>query len=310
MTQLDDRLLPVFARQHWLVTVDDVLMSGGSRQAAFDRLQRGTWVRADQNVYRLSGAPITWEQQLLAPILSARPVASVAVSHLAAAALHGIPGYGRGTLELTAPRPFNLRRPGIKIHSSNDLDRCRVVQVGGLPVTDVSRTILDLGRTVGDARVLRAIEWGRRHDLTDWPRMISTLARHARRGRSGIRRLRRVIVANAHRDEISDSDFELLVLALLLEHGLPEPVMHHRVYHQGRFVAEVDFAYPDRKLALEADGDVHLQADVRERDVPRQNDLVLAGWTVLRVTYEGYRRRPERLVADVWDAYRHGIRAA
>jgi hypothetical protein len=38
-----------------------------------------------------------------------------------------------------------------------------------------------------------------------------------------------VIAANAHRDEVTDSDFELLVVALLLEHGLPEPVVHHEL---------------------------------------------------------------------------------
>jgi very-short-patch-repair endonuclease len=295
MTGLDDRLVACFAAQHWLVTMPDVLEAGGTRQAAFDRLQRGTWHRADQGVYRLVGAPITWEQRLLAPILSARPHAEVVASDLAAAALHGIPGYARA-LELSTPR--GLRRPGMRVHSSNDIDRCHVVVRNGVPTTEISRTLLDLGRTVGDARLLRAIEWARREGATDWSALIATLARHARRGRGGIQRLRRVISANAHRDEITDSDFELLLLALLLESGLPEPVLHHRVYDRGRFVAEVDLAYPDRKVALEADGGVHLEPEVRERDLQRQNDLILLGWTVLRFTYKRYATRPEVVVGE------------
>ena len=86
-------------------------------------------------------------------------------------------------------------------------------------------------------------------------------------------RLRRVIAANAHREEITDSDFELLVLALLVEHGLPEPVLHHRIFDGSRFVAEVDLAYPELRIAIELDGKVHLEPEVRERDLPRQNDL-------------------------------------
>ena len=67
----------------------------------------------------------------------------------------------------------------------------------------------------------------------------------------------------------------------------------------GRFIAEVDLAYPGLRVAIELDGMVHLQSDVRERDLTKQNDLVLAGWVVLRFTYERYRRRPEQVVAEI-----------
>jgi predicted transcriptional regulator of viral defense system len=310
MPTLDDRLIPVFARQHWLVTAADVLAAGGTTDQAFDRLQAGRWEAVDHGTYRLVGAPRSWEQRLLAPILSAGPGAGVVASHHAAAALHRIDGYGRGVPELTTPRGYNLRRSGMRIHSSNDLDRTTIVTVSGIPVTEVSRTLLDLARTVGDARLLRAIEASRRSGATDWSRLIAVLARHARRGRPGIQRLRRVIVANAHRDEISDTDFELLLLTLLVESGLPEPVLHHCVYDGDRFVAEVDLAYPDRLVAIEADGGIHLQPDVRETDLPRQNDLVLQGWTVLRFTWKRFMSRPTQIVLEVRTAHRDGLLAA
>jgi len=284
MTALDDRLLPVFARQHWLVRLSDVRAAGGSAACASNRVRAGTWSQADVSVYQLTGAPASWEGRVLAPLLAIGGPALA--SHLTAAALHSVPGFGRGT-------------PEISVHTSTDLDRCERVVVDGVPVTDVARTLLDIGRLVGDRRLLRAIEWARREGKVDWPTLISTLARHARRGRPGIRRLRRVIVANVERDEITDSDFELLVLALIAEAGLPTPVLHHRVLDGERFVAEVDLAYPALQIAIELDGRVHLDADVHERDVARQNDLVLAGWTVLRFSYERYRRRPEQVVAEI-----------
>lgn len=92
---------------------------------------------------------------------------------------------------------------------------------------------------------------------------------------------------------------ELLVLGLLRESGLPEPVLHHRIYDGDRFVAEVDLAHPQWKIAIECDGDIHLLPEVRERDLPRQNDLVLLGWTVLRFSWERSRARPERIVSEV-----------
>jgi hypothetical protein len=196
------------------------------------------------------------------------------------------------------------------VHTSTDLERCTRVIVDGVPTTDVARTLLDIGRFVADQRLLRAIEWARRSDKTDWSSLISTLAHHARRGRPGIRRLRRVITANMDREEVTDSDFELLVLTLLSEAGLPTPVLHHRIYDGRRFVAEVDLAYPTHKIAIELDGAIHLDPEVHERDLPRQNDLVLVGWTVLRFTYERFRAHPERVVAEIRAALAAGRQVA
>lgn len=302
MVTLDDRLLPVFARQHWLISLVDLRDAGGVRQQAAARIASGRWAHAEPCVYRLVGPPVTWESRLLAVILSAGPGA--VVSHLAAAALHGIPGFGRGVPEISVPRGVRLRRSAARVHTSTDLNRRPATTISGIPVTDLPRTLLDVARVVGDQRLLRAIEWSRRSRGVTWSELVSTLAHHARRGRPGIRRLRRVIAANAHRSEITDSDFELLVLALLREHGLPEPALHHRVFDGDRFVAEVDLAYPDRKVAIELDGSVHLEDEVRERDLPRQNDLVLLGWTVLRFTWKRYSTRPDALVREVRGALR------
>ena len=108
-----------------------------------------------------------------------------------------------------------------------------------------------------------------------------------------------MILAGAHREEVTDTDVELLVLGLLTEASLPEPVLHHRIHDGERFVAEVDLAYPQWRIAIECDGDVHLLPEVRERDLPRQNDLVLSGWTVLRFSRDRVWTRPEALVAEV-----------
>lgn len=297
MTSLDDRLLPVFARQHWLATLDDVETAGGSRSCASKRVRAGRWNHVDVSVWRPVGAPEVWEAKVLAPLLAIG--APAVASHFTAAALHGIPGFGRGTPEITVPRDGDRRRPELRMHTSTDLERGGRVVVDSIPTTDLARTILDIGRVVGDARLLRAIEWARRERELTWPTLISTLARHARRGRPGIRRLRRVILANVDREEVTDSDFELLVLTHLAEAGLPTPVLHHRVDVDGRFVAEVDLAYPHLRIAIELDGKVHLQPEVREQDLMKQNDLVLAGWTVLRFSYERYRRNPNGVIAEI-----------
>ncbi|MEQ1787039.1 MAG: DUF559 domain-containing protein [Acidimicrobiales bacterium] len=305
MATLDDLVLPLFIAQHGLLELDQVRAVGGSDDQVHNRLASGRWEAFDERVYRLAGIPVTWHTKVLGPILSAGP--NAVASHHAAAALHGAPGFGRGVAELTIPRGEKFRRPELRVHTSTDLDRCTRMVVEGIPVTDPARTLLDVARTVGDQRLLRTVEWARRTGATDWTDLIATLAGHARRGRPGVRRLRRVIVANAHREEITDSDMEVLALALLREHGLPEPVLHFVVYDGTRFVAEVDLAYPELMIAIELDGSVHLRSDVRERDLPRQNDLVLLGWTVLRFTWERLQRSPELLIAEILAARRAAL---
>jgi hypothetical protein len=297
MAELDRALAPVAAAQRMLLTNDDFTRAGGSQHHIDSRRAGGRIVDIDRNVYLLAGGRDDWTTRLLANVLSAGHGA--AASHFAAARLWQIPGFETARRELTVHRGRRYRRPDVRTHESTDLDRCDIRRRHGVPVTDPARTLLDLGRYLGDQRLLRAVEAARRADLVDWAMLVRTLRRHARRGRPGVRRLRRIIAANMHRDEITDTDFELLVIALLLEHGLPEPVLHHRLYAGGRCVAEIDLAYPEHRIAIELDGDIHLRKEVRERDLPRQNHLVLEGWTILRFSKDGFALHPESLVREV-----------
>ena len=183
--------------------------------------------KVDVDVYRIAGLPPSWESRTMAVALSAGPGALI--SHRAAAALWGFEGFNRGIPEVTIPRGRKYRRTGVRTHESTDLDRPTPHQRSGIPLTDPSRTLLDLARFIGDRRLLQAVESARRLQLTSWPELIASLAKHARRGRPGIRRLRRVIAANAHRDEITDSDFVPPCSPSSGSNALPEPVLHHQL---------------------------------------------------------------------------------
>lgn len=61
----------------------------------------------------------------------------------------------------------------------------------------------------------------------------------------------------------------------------------------------LDIAFPERKLAIEIDGRAyHSDRDAFERDRWRQNDIVLAGWRVLRFTAEMLRVPADRRGRD------------
>ena len=297
MSELDRRLAAIAATQRMLFTTEQCRGAGGDQHHIDSRRMGGRIITVDRNVHLIAGAPLDWKTHLLANILSAGPGARA--SFFAAARLWCIEGFERAARELTVPRGRRYRRPDVRTHESTDLDRSDLRMRDSIPVTDPARTLLDLARYLGDKRLLRAIESARRNQVVDWSTLIRTLRRHARRGRPGVRRLRRVIVAHAHRDEITDSDFELLMIILLLERGLPEPVLHHKLFQDGRCVAEIDLAYPELMLAIELDSKHHDTPEAAAADAAKGNHLQLAGWTVLRFRYEQYRDNPDWVIRQI-----------
>lgn len=72
---------------------------------------------------------------------------------------------------------------------------------------------------------------------------------------------------------------------LLVDAGLPEPVVQHEVRDGRRLVARIDLAYPQWKIAIEYEGDGHrTDAAQWRRDIQRQRELEDRGWIVVRIT--------------------------
>ncbi len=77
---------------------------------------------------------------------------------------------------------------------------------------------------------------------------------------------------------------------LLHRCDLPKPTAQYRVVDdRGRFVAFVDFGWPERRVALEYDGLWHAEPGQFAKDRRRLNRLREAGWTVVFVTAEDMR---------------------
>jgi very-short-patch-repair endonuclease len=62
----------------------------------------------------------------------------------------------------------------------------------------------------------------------------------------------------------------------------------------------LDFAWPQQRLVVELDGmEHHTGRLARQRDNARQNEVVLAHWTVLRFTWADVLLRHEQTLADL-----------
>jgi very-short-patch-repair endonuclease len=91
---------------------------------------------------------------------------------------------------------------------------------------------------------------------------------------------------------------------VLIAGGLPRPVCQYEVFDaNGEFVARLDLAYPDRKLAIEYEGDHHRERSAFQRDLRRMNRLRTLGWTVLRFGAADIYREPVRVIALVQIEY-------
>jgi very-short-patch-repair endonuclease len=87
---------------------------------------------------------------------------------------------------------------------------------------------------------------------------------------------------------------------LLRRHGLSCWTANARVVHEGRIIARAEVLFTAARLIVEVDGyEAHSGPEQFRRDRQRQNALVAAGYTVLRVTWDDLTRSPEVLIGQL-----------
>ena len=256
----------------------------------------GRLVRAQPRVLRLAGAPVTPQQQMLAASFAC----DGPVSHRSAAWLWNLLDASEVVdVSVIHPRRACLWAPAV-VHRIRDLSDCHVVEREGMLVTTPVRTILDLGLVVPWWAVDRALGRGIARRLFPLSDVRSLREDLARRGRNGTGVTQQVLDERLLRGGDEDSVLEARFLGVLRRFGLPAPVLQHEVWDGGRFVARVDAAYPDRRIAIEIDGyEFHSSPDAFQRDRARQNDLVRLGWRVLRFTAPDILRNPQIVPATL-----------
>ncbi|HEX2038110.1 MAG TPA: type IV toxin-antitoxin system AbiEi family antitoxin domain-containing protein [Acidimicrobiales bacterium] len=275
MTSALDRLA---RRQHGLVTRRQALDSGFSATAVKRRVALGTWLPLAAGVYALASSPPTWQRQVLAACLAVGGIAS----HRTAAALWGLSGFRPGPVHVLVAHGRSSCAAPATIHQSRTLRPAEVTRVDGIPVTRVARTLADLARHVARPALEDAVDDALCRRLVP----LDSLARQ--RASPGFN----AVLATWHDGSAPHEVAEARLLRRVLHAGLPPPETQHEVWHAGRFVARLDLAWPDRRLAVELDGfRWHASPRAFQRDRARRNVLVHLDWTVYQAT-------PADLVGD------------
>lgn len=272
------------------------LACGLTADAIRHRVRTGRWDPMGHAVYRLAGTAATWEQRLTALTLAAGPGA--AASHRSAAALLGLPGFGRTVpLEVTTTRRRRHRPGPARVHQATSLPARHLTVVEGIFVTRVARTLVDLAATVPPSRTERALENALSMGLVTAESVRAVLREAGGRGRPGSALVGRLLADRGEGYVATASELETRFVALVRSAGLPEPVRQFNSGDGDGWVGRVDFAYPRLRILIELDSRRHHSAKLDfEADRARDNRLAAAGWRVLRITWRQLTEHPDDVV--------------
>jgi very-short-patch-repair endonuclease len=277
----DARLAAHLKRQHGLITRDQAQAAGAARRHIRTRVESGRWERLHRGVYRCTTHPSDPRQAILAACLAAGDGA--VARGLCAAALLALDGAPRpDAVEILAPR--RVRLTGVDARRTGTLHPGDIACIQGIPVTSAARTLVDLAERLPAPLLARLTDDVLRRKLASLSTIEACLARIGSRGRAAAGRLRRILGDRRPEDAAAESALEQRVLRIIREAGMPEPTPQLGIT-LGRVRARLDFAYPDRRLAIEVDGfRYHAQRGAHDRDRVKGNALVGAGWDLIRIS--------------------------
>ena len=282
------------AAQHGVLSHAQAIACGMSRFAVSRRIAAGGWEVVLPRVYRLEGIRSTWLQSLVAACLWAG--LGSAVSHRAAAALHGLPGFKRSVVEVSTTGNRKPAWDWFVCHRVIALPPAHIDTVSGIPVTTGDRTLLDLAGVMDVADLERTLDEVLRRGLASRPRIAWTIE-HSRA--SGRRVLRDLLEVRLPGYVPPHGELEAVMMRLVSIAGLPVPVREYEIREDG-FRGRADFAWPDLRVAVETDGFVwHSGRHEWQRDRAKRNLLTLRGWTILQLTWEDLTERPDWVLASL-----------
>ena len=230
------------------------------------------------------------------------------VSHTSAMRLYGFDlRRHRDSLEFSTNSNLVTKHARIRLHRR--LGRLTPFEAAGLAVTGPDRTFVDCATRLSFVELVQLGDW-LLHTKATTLEVLGAYA-HARHI-DGVRRSRRVL---RYVRAGAESPRETLLRLMIVFARLPEPQCNRTIRTDaGRFVARGDLSYLELKVLVEYDGWQHERdAQQRQRDRERREELEALGWRVIVVTAEDLRHPrsvPWRIYAALKDRGYRGPRPA
>ncbi|MDQ6657367.1 MAG: type IV toxin-antitoxin system AbiEi family antitoxin domain-containing protein [Actinomycetota bacterium] len=245
----------------------------------------GRWLRLAQGVYVEQSDRTRPDAYRLRVAAVASQTPATVVSHQSAAVLHGVPLFRAPMQRVHTVRPA---RGGSRTSTDRQLHTALlpdedVVELNGLQVTSVARTLFDIGRTLPFETAVAATDFALHHSLVR-PSCLRAQLDRVRTG-PGVGRARRVFeFADGRSESIGESRTRVLFRTF----GLPRPEPQLRVFGpDGNFLGRADFGLEQYAVLCEFDG-------------PAKYDELLAPGETARMAIAKEKRREDRFREQGW----------
>jgi REase_MTES_1575 len=281
-------LSAVFAAQGGVATFSQIL-AHMSRRGMQRRLRSAELVKIFPGIYCI-GAPDVFTRLRG---LDLRCGEQVAVCLNTAAAIYGFDTEDVTDLHVLNPQGHLLRDyAGLKVHRRHGVP---LTSYGGRPVTMPAWTAIEVARSLRRPRALATLDAALRSQTCD--RLGLLAAATAQVGRRGIVAVRELIpLARPEAESPMESEARLV----MLDGGLPEPVLQYEIVDRDGRLWRVDFAWPEQRVAVEFDGfDWHSSREALRKDRQKKAALEEIGWRVLSIVSDDVRRQRAVMVRRI-----------
>jgi hypothetical protein len=280
-TDADHELTAFAARHHGVFTFEEACSF--LRRDQVDWRVQHAWDSLHEGVYVPRGSAPSWRAKLFAATRAATP--PVGVSHRAAAGLFDLPDGNESLVEIMCRRWKRTRKLGVVVHESTRFGELDITEIDGIPVVTPEVLILQLaGLKPYPNHVEKIIQAARRKRLITYDSTLATFNRLARRGVPGVKAMRIALERWDPTSKPTHSEPETLLIQILRDAGLPEPVTQFTVLDQYQSKQE------------------HLDEFQAFKDDRRRNAVIAAGYLPLVARWEDLRSGGHRLVDDILHA--------
>ncbi len=218
---------------------------------------------------------------------------TVAACMHTAAAVYGFATERTTELHVLNPGGRRLRSTdGLVVHRR---EGAPLTSIAERPVTEPAWTAIEVARSLRRPRALATLDAALRSGTCTRGGLEQAAERQA--GRRSIAAARELLeLANP----LAESPMESEARLVMLDGGLPPPVLQYRLVDLTGRVWRLDFAWPDCRVAAEYDGvDWHSGPDAFRRDRRRAAALLDLRWVNVPIVAEDVRYRSRELVARI-----------
>ena len=287
----------IAAKQGGVFTMAQARGEGWTHRQIRRRLAAGRWqyvagwalARAKEQEQPWTAFQLSVAAQLTIPALVS--------SHWTAGELHGFPlepSTKKALSHVIAPAWLPSQR-NLRVHCLR-LNQSEIeLHASGFRITTKPRTALDLLSTVAIPEALDLWAWVSSRGILDRDALEAATARRERwHGRPQLGQLLALVGGGA----VSGAEFVLH--RLLREAGIDGWTAGARLVDQQGVIVVVDVHFDGTRVVVEVDGyRSHSSKRSFVNDRRRQNRLIMAGYNVLRYTWDDLHDRPAEVIAEI-----------